>query len=142
MANMLILLRSFILINASVFNAVFSSPKHASFPAGGREAAPQPGPVHGLVPQEGSHCSGQHRWRGGLKSLTVQCTWTSFMVYNCMSAFLSCCCTAWLVSSVYGACSPVNILGRRLPRLLGDLMANVRHDNWMCPLFITRLLIR
>lgn len=44
-----------------------------------------------------------------------------------MSVFCSCYCTAWLVFSVYGACSPVNILERRLLPLPGDLMAKVRH---------------
>lgn len=60
--------------------------------------------------------------------------------------FCSCYCTGWLVFSVFGACSPVNILERRLPPSPGDLMAKVRHNyvrvvhpmfanaaiNWMC----------
>lgn len=42
-----------------------------------------------------------------------------------MSVFCSCSCTAWLVFSVYGACSPVNILGRRSLHLPGDPTAKV-----------------
>lgn len=67
-----------------------------------------------------------------------------FVVCNCMSVFCSCYCTAWLVYSVYGACSPVNIPEKRFLPLPGDLMAKVRHGyvvwhfftytviSWMC----------
>lgn len=40
----------------------------------------------------------------------------------------SCCYTAWLVSSVFGAYHPVSVLGRRSLHLPGDLMAKVRND--------------
>lgn len=51
-----------------------------------------------------------------------------FGLFVMVCFFCSCYYTAWLVFSVFGACSPVNILGRRLPPLPGDLMAKVRHD--------------
>lgn len=41
----------------------------------------------------------------------------------------SCCCIAWLVSSVFGVYHPVNILGRRSLRSPGDLMAKVRNSS-------------
>lgn len=39
----------------------------------------------------------------------------------------SCCYTAWLVSSVFGAYHPVSALGKRSLHLPGDLMAKVRN---------------
>lgn len=52
--------------------------------------------------------------------------------YGCVIIWLvfarSCCYTAWLVSSVFGAYRPVSVLGRRSLHLPGDLMAKVRND--------------
>ncbi len=86
-----------------------------------------------MVSQKGSHCPGQHNWRGRLQDTYI------FYPETCLGIFYgfvilqltfvhSCCYIAWLVSSVFGAYRPVSILGSRSPHLPGDLMAKVRND--------------
>ena len=68
----------------------------------------------------------------GLKSFIIPETCFGIM-YSFLIVWLmfghSCCYTAWLVSSVFGAYLPVSALGKRSLHLPGDLMAKVRNDS-------------
>lgn len=73
----------------------------------------------------------------GLKTFFVKSRKMSCYL-SCFCNFMvhvvrSCCCIAWLVSSVFGAYHLVSILGRRSLHLPGDQMAKVRND--MCTSF-------